>query len=50
MKKILLVFAAYPDDRQKFFDEYMSPRNQEYADKHGFEYLELAKKMGFRPF
>ena len=41
MKKILLVFAAYPDDRQKFFDEYMSPRNQEYADKHGFEYLEL---------
>ena len=41
MKKILLVFAAYPDERQKFFDTYMSPRNQEYADKHGFEYLEL---------
>lgn len=41
MKKILLVFADYKDERQKFFDTHMSPRNQEYADKHGFEYLEL---------
>ena len=41
MKKVLLVFGSYADQRQQFFDTYMSPRNQEYADKHGFEYLEL---------
>tara|TARA_A100001391_G_scaffold123951_1_gene84488 strand:- start:6576 stop:7331 length:756 start_codon:yes stop_codon:yes gene_type:complete len=45
MKKILLVFGKYPDERQKFFNTYMSPRNQEYADKHGFEYLELTENL-----
>jgi hypothetical protein len=45
MKKILLVFADYKDQRQEFFDTYMSPRNQEYADKHGFEYLELKENL-----
>ena len=45
MKKVLLVFGSYADQRQKFFDTYMSPRNQEYADKHGFEYLELKDNL-----
>jgi hypothetical protein len=45
MKKILLVFADYPEEKQKFFDTYMSPRNQEYAYKHGFEYLELKENL-----
>ena len=45
MKKILLVFADYKDQRQEFFYTYMSPRNQEYADKHGFEYLELKENL-----
>jgi hypothetical protein len=39
MKKILLVFADYNDQRQDFFNEYMSPRNQEYADKHDLSIL-----------
>lgn len=41
MKKVLLVFANYKDRRQEFFDTYISPRNQKYADIHGFEYLEI---------
>jgi len=45
MKKILLVFADYKDQRQQFFDTYMSPRNQEYADKHGFEYVEITENL-----
>lgn len=45
MKKILLVFADYKDQRQQFFDQHMSQRNQEYADKHGFEYLELKENL-----
>lgn len=45
MKKVLLVFADYKDQRQNFFDQYMSPRNQMYADMHGFEYLELKENL-----
>jgi len=45
MKKVLLVFGSYADQRQQFFDSYMSPRNQEYADKHGFEYLEIKDNL-----
>lgn len=45
MKKILLVFADYKDWRQEFFDTYMSPRNLEYANLHGFEYLELKENL-----
>ena len=45
MKKVLLVFGSYADHRQQFFDKYMSPRNQEYADKHGFEYLEIKENL-----
>jgi hypothetical protein len=43
MKKILFVIADYPDKRQDFFLEWMSPRNKDYAEKHGFEYRELLK-------
>ena len=43
MKKILFVIADYPDGRQDFFMKWMSPRNKEYAEKHGFEYREFLK-------
>jgi hypothetical protein len=43
MRKVLFVIADYPDGRQDFFQKWMSPRNREYAEKHGFEYLELLK-------
>ena len=45
MKKILLVFASYPDARQTFFDQYMSPRNKEYAKIHNFEYVEIKENI-----
>lgn len=45
MKKILLVFASYPDARQIFFDQYMSPRNKEYAKIHNFEYVEIKENI-----
>jgi len=41
MKKILFVIAKYNDNRQKIFDEIISPRNKQYCDKHGFKYVEL---------
>lgn len=43
MKKVLFVIADYPDRRQDFFLTWMSPRNKEYAEKHGFEYREMLK-------
>jgi len=42
-KKILFVIADYPDRRQDFFLKWMSPRNREYAERHGFEYVEILK-------
>lgn len=39
--KYLMVIASYNDNRQKFFEEYMSPRNKEYCQQHGYEYLEI---------
>ena len=41
MKKILFVIAKYNDDRQKIFDEIISPRNKKYAEKHNFKYIEI---------
>lgn len=38
MRKILFVIADYKDERQKIFEEQYSPRNAEYAARHGFEY------------
>ena len=38
MKKVLFVIANYKDEKQQIFDEKISPRNQEYADLHGFDY------------
>lgn len=43
MKKVLFVMADYPDWRQNFFETYMSPTNKAYAEKHGFEYIEIRK-------
>jgi hypothetical protein len=39
MKKILFVIANYNDGRQQFFEQYFSPRNQKFADIHGYRYL-----------
>jgi len=41
MKKYLLVIARYQDWRQQFFETYFSPRNKEYCEKWGFEYIEI---------
>ena len=43
MKKVLFVMAEYPDWRQDFFEKNMSPTNKAYAEKHGFEYIEMRK-------
>ena len=43
MKKVLFVMVEYPDWRQQFFEKYMSPKNKAYAEKHGFEYIEMRK-------
>lgn len=43
MRKVLFVIADYPDNRQDFFLKWMSPRNREYAERHGFEYVEMLK-------
>ena len=43
MKKILFVMADYPDWRQNFFEKWMSQNNKKYAERHGFEYVELRK-------
>jgi hypothetical protein len=40
MKKFLLVIANYKDQRQEIFDKYYSPRNKEYCQKYGYEYIE----------
>ena len=38
MKKVIFVIADYPGEKQKIFEEHLSPRNKEYCDHHGFEY------------
>mgnify|MGYP000001667498 FL=1 len=39
MKKVFLVIANYKDSKQEFFEKKISPINERYCDKHGFEYL-----------
>jgi hypothetical protein len=39
MKKFLFVIARYSDWRQEVFEKEISPRNQEFADLHGYEYV-----------
>ena len=36
-----MVIARYNDWRQDFFETYFSPRNKEYCDKWGFNYIEI---------
>lgn len=43
-----MVIANYPDQRQEFFKTYFSPRNKEYCDIHGYEYLEYLDT--YKPF
>lgn len=38
MKKIFLVIANYKDFKQEFFENKISPLNEKYCEKHGFEY------------
>ena len=39
MKKYFLVIARYKNEKQEIFDNHISPINQRYCDKHGFEYV-----------
>jgi len=39
MKKILFVIANYPAEKQRFFEEHYSVRNQKFADIHGYKYV-----------
>jgi len=41
MKRIMFVISKYNDNRQKIFNEIISPRNKEYALKHDFKYVEI---------
>lgn len=50
MKKYLFVIARYNDGRQQIFDDIISPRNQKYADKHGFKYVEIKNEHTLTPF
>ncbi len=44
-----MVIANYPDYRQEFFETHMSPRNREYCNIHGYEYLEyIGPQKSFR--
>lgn len=43
-----MVIANYPDQRQDFFKTYFSPRNKEYCNIHGYEYLEYLGP--YKPF
>mgnify|MGYP003138653933 CR=1 FL=1 len=44
MKKVLFVIANYNNEKQQIFDEKISPRNQEYADLHGFDYTGMSSE------
>lgn len=49
--KYLFVLAAYSDYRQEIFDKYISPRNKEYCELHGYKYVEIRnehKPVAFR--
>ena len=39
MSKYLLVIADYPAPKQEIFDNQISPRNKEFAEQHGYEYI-----------
>jgi len=39
MNKYFLVIARYKNEKQEIFDNHISPINQRYCDKHGFEYV-----------
>jgi hypothetical protein len=39
MSKYLLVIADYSAPKQEIFDNQISPRNKEFAEQHGYEYI-----------
>lgn len=46
--KYLFVMANYPDWRQDFFDQYISPHNKKWCEKWGWNYLEINNAEPFR--
>ena len=50
MAKYLMVIARYKDWRQEFFETYFSPRNKEYCDKWGFNYIEIKNETPLELF
>jgi len=48
--KYFFVIAQYKDDRQRIFDEVISPRNQKYCDKHGYKYIVIDNNYPLAPF
>jgi len=41
MKKILFVIAEYQDYRKEIFENIISPRNKQFAEKHNYKYVEI---------
>lgn len=39
MSKFLFVIARYKDNRQNLFEQYISPKNEDYCRRHGMEYI-----------
>ena len=50
MNKYLIVISRYSDWRQDFFEKYFSPRNREYCEKWGFEYIEIKNDVDLNLF
>lgn len=48
--KYLFVIARYSNYRQKIFDEIISPRNQEYCDRHGYKYVVINNSHDIKLF
>lgn len=46
-KKIMLTIANYSDWRQSFFNEHFKPRNEKFAQTHGYDYLLITEKHSF---
>ena len=44
MNKYFLVIARYEGEKQEIFDNYISPINQRYCDKHGFDYVVIGNE------
>ena len=50
MNKYFFVIARYPDGLQKIFEEKISPKNKDYCDRHGMEYIVIDKSYDLPRF